>query len=120
VKDLVSLTSHGVRNGSGAACSKWKSKILEGNSGKQWDLASSVVLNFICIAGDGVMIHFRRKRYISASTTRAIRQRNRGMKSLEIQNILKSVAFRRWNLGSMDEIYQVDRHNHLPEVEKKN
>jgi hypothetical protein len=42
------------------------------------------------------------------------------MKSLEIQNILKSVASRRRNLGSTDEIYQAGRHSHLPEVEKEN
>jgi hypothetical protein len=34
VKDLVSLTSHGVRSGSDAVHSKWRSKRLEGKSEK--------------------------------------------------------------------------------------
>jgi hypothetical protein len=42
------------------------------------------------------------------------------MKSLEVQNILKSTTSRRRKLGSMDEIYQTDWHNHLHEVEKEN
>jgi hypothetical protein len=91
-----------------------------GKSEKRWDLTCSTVLSFICATGDGVTIHFSRKRCLSILTTRAIQPRNRGTKNLEVQNILKSTASRRRKLGSMDEIYQADQHGHLPEVEKKN
>jgi hypothetical protein len=38
---------------------------------------------------------------------------------MEVQNILKSTASRRWNLGSTGKIYQADQHGYLPEVEKE-
>jgi hypothetical protein len=72
------------------------------------------------LACDSVTIRFPRKICLSVSTTHAIRPWNRGMKSLEVQNILKSAALRRMKLGSMDEIYQADQHGHSPEVEKEN
>jgi hypothetical protein len=40
-------------------------------------------------------------------------------KKLEVQNILKSTTFRRRNPGSTDEIYQADRHGHLPKAEEE-
>jgi hypothetical protein len=73
VKDLVSLTIHGERSGSGAVCSKWKSNRLEGKSEKRWDVTCSAALSFICVAGDSVMTRFPRKRCPSISTARAIR-----------------------------------------------
>jgi hypothetical protein len=79
----------------------------------------SAMLSFICTVGDNVMIRFPRKRCLFVSTTHAIRPRNRGMKSLEVQNILKSAASSKRNLGSTDEIYQADRHGYLLNVKKE-
>jgi hypothetical protein len=72
--------------------SKWESKRLEGKSEKRWDLTFSVVLSFICEADDSVTIPFIKKRCLSISTIRAIRSWNQGIKSLEVQNILKSTT----------------------------
>jgi hypothetical protein len=66
------------------------------------------------------MIRFPRKRSLSISTIRAIRTRNQGAKKFIVENILKSAASTRRNLGSMDGIYQTVHHGYLPEVEKKN
>jgi hypothetical protein len=76
---LVSFTSHGVRSGSGTA----SSKRLEGESEKRWDLMCSTALNFICIVGDSVTIHFPRKRCLFVSTTRAIQTWNQEAKKFE-------------------------------------
>jgi hypothetical protein len=40
--------------------------------------------SFIDAAGDRVMIHFPRKRWLSVSTARAIRTQNRGAKRGEV------------------------------------
>jgi hypothetical protein len=72
VKGLVSFTSQCMGSGSSATSSKWRSKRLEGESEKRWDLTWAVALSFIRVAGDSVMIHFPRKKYISISTTYAI------------------------------------------------
>jgi hypothetical protein len=62
----------------GVASSKSRSKKLEDKSEKLWDLMRSTALNFICTAGDSVMIHFPTKRYLSVSTTCAIQLQDRG------------------------------------------
>jgi hypothetical protein len=41
------------------------------------------MLNFICAAGDSVMIHFLRKRCLSVSTTHTIQMQDRGDKKFE-------------------------------------
>jgi hypothetical protein len=72
MKDLASLTGHRVRSGSTVT----SSKRLEDKSEKRWDLMCSAALNFICVAGDSVMIRFPIKRCLSVSTTHAIQMRN--------------------------------------------
>jgi hypothetical protein len=52
-------------------CSKevnGKVRDLKAKSEKQWDMACTVEFNFICVAGDMVMVHFPRKRCLSVST----------------------------------------------------
>jgi hypothetical protein len=61
-----------------------------------------VILSFICAAGDNMMIHFLRKRCISASTTRAIQTWDRGaekfesLKDFEVCDIHKKEHWDKW------------------------
>jgi hypothetical protein len=67
-----------------AAVSSWKRLKVAGKMRRHerevmgWDVLSSA--NFIGIAGDGVMIHFLRKRGISVSVTHTIWMWSRGAK----------------------------------------
>jgi hypothetical protein len=72
------LLSLGVQSGSGAAVKS--NKRLEDERVEVMGLDVHSGTSFICLAGNSVMIHFPRKRYLSISTTCAIRTWDRGAK----------------------------------------
>jgi hypothetical protein len=77
-------------------------KRLEGKRAEVMEVGVHSATSFICVAGDSVMIHFPRKRYLFVSTTRAIRTRDRGaekfggLKDFEVRGIRHYVRTLKW------------------------
>jgi hypothetical protein len=89
----------------------WRERSTSGaESSKCW-MIHSVMLSFVCVAGDSVMIHFPRKRWLSISTTHAIWAWDRAekfgsLKDFEVCSICMNEPWDKWirSINSIDTV----------------